>query len=85
MTALVAELNKAEKAGEIQFSSAPGTPREFVELLFTSIGGIKKKATSGADFRKQVRQLTEIFLDTLQCCEVGPIQGMTRFVPVLIP
>jgi AcrR family transcriptional regulator len=67
MTALVAELNKAEKAGEIQFSSAPGTPREFVELLFTSIGGIKKKATSGADFRKQVRQLTEIFLDTLKC------------------
>ncbi len=67
MTALVAELNKAEKTGEIQFSSAPGTPREFVELLFTSIGGIKKKATSGADFRKQVRQLTEIFLDTLQC------------------
>ena len=66
MSALVAELNKAEQAGEIQFSSAPGTPREFVDLLFTGIGGIKKKATSGADFRKQVRQLTQIFLAMLK-------------------
>ncbi len=66
MTTLVNELNKAAQVGEIQFTNAPGTPREFVELLFTSIGGIKKKATSGADFRKQVQQLTQIFLAMLK-------------------
>lgn len=65
MTALTSALKKADKAGEIDFGNSPARPREFVDLLFTGIGGIKKKATSGADFRRQVQRLTEIFLRTL--------------------
>jgi hypothetical protein len=37
-------------------------PRAFVELLFTALNGVKKRALNTAEFRKLVRQLTEIFL-----------------------
>jgi len=66
MTSLTSALRTADKTGEIDFSRSPTRPREFVELLFTGIGGIKKKATSGADFRRQVQQLTQIFLGILE-------------------
>lgn len=62
---LALSLEQAGKVGEIDLGKSPAAAEEFVALLFTSIGGIKKKASSGADFRRQVQQLTQIFLQTL--------------------
>lgn len=59
-------IKQAGKAGEIDLDKAPGGANEFVALLFTAIGGVKKKASSSADFRRQVQQLTQIFLQSLQ-------------------
>lgn len=58
-------LKQAEKAGEVSFAGSPAKADEFVALLFTAIGGIKKKASTAAEFRKQVEQVTQIFLQTL--------------------
>lgn len=58
-------LKQAEEAGEIDFSNAPAKPDEFVTLLFTAIGGIKQRATSGVEFRKQVEQVTTIFVQMI--------------------
>ncbi len=62
---LTEALKQAEKSGEINFANAPAKSDEFVSLLFTAIGGIKQQASSGADFRKKVEQVTHIFLQTL--------------------
>lgn len=58
-------LKQAEKSGEINFTNAPAKPDEFVALLFTAIGGIKQKAGTAAEFRKQVQQVTHIFLQMI--------------------
>lgn len=58
-------LKQAEESGEVSFASSPTNAAEFVSLLFTAIGGIKKKASTAAEFRKQVQQITQIFLQTI--------------------
>ena len=60
--ALARSLSEAEASGQITFSRTPMKPRAFVELLFTALNGVKKRAQSTAEFRKLVRQLNEIFL-----------------------
>jgi len=60
--ALTKSLSEAEARGQITFACAPMKPRAFVELLFTALTGVKKRALNRAEFRKLVRQLTEIFL-----------------------
>ena len=60
--ALTKSLSEAEARGQITFARAPMKQRAFVELLFTALTGVKKRALNRAEFRKLVRQLTEIFL-----------------------
>ena len=60
--ALTKSLSEAEARGQITFARVPMKPRAFVELLFTALNGVKKRALNTAEFRKLVRQLTEIFL-----------------------
>ena len=60
--ALTKSLSEAEAQGQITFARTPMKPRAFVELLFTALNGVKKRALNTAEFRKLVRQLTEIFL-----------------------
>ncbi|MFT4860809.1 MAG: AcrR family transcriptional regulator [Pseudohongiellaceae bacterium] len=55
-------LKQAEKSGEVSFEGSPLTAKSFVELLLTAIAGVKKKASSKAEFRKQTEQVAEIFL-----------------------
>lgn len=63
--ALAKTLSDAEQAGEVSFDDSPLKARSFVELLFTGLNGIKKKASNTAEFRKMVRQITEIFLQSI--------------------
>ena len=63
--ALARSLSEAEASGKITFTRTPMKPKAFVELLFTALNGVKKKAQNTAEFRKLVRQLTEIFLLSL--------------------
>lgn len=65
VTAFAKLLKDAEKAGDANFQNTPLTPKAFVELLFTALGGIKKKAKSTAEFRKNTEQLAQIFLRTI--------------------
>ena len=60
--ALTKSLSEAEARGQITFARVPMKPRAFVELLFTALNGVKKRALNTAEFRKLVRQLTETFL-----------------------
>ncbi|MFZ8955980.1 MAG: TetR/AcrR family transcriptional regulator [Pseudohongiellaceae bacterium] len=60
--ALTKSLSEAEAREQITFARTPMKPRAFVELLFTALNGVKKRALNTAEFRKLVRQLTEIFL-----------------------
>lgn len=62
---LITALKQADRQGEMDLSRSPARAEEFVALLFAAIGGIKKKATSAADFRKQVQQVTRIFLQSI--------------------
>jgi AcrR family transcriptional regulator len=64
-TAMAKTLSDAEAAGELNFSHSPLKPRTFVELLFTGLGGVKKKASNTAEFRKMVKQLAEVFLQSV--------------------
>ena len=59
---LATALEEAEQAGEVDFTEAPLKPKAFVELLLASITGIKKKVSTTAEFRKQIRQISLIFL-----------------------
>ncbi|GJM13473.1 MAG: hypothetical protein DHS20C12_18760 [Pseudohongiella sp.] len=56
-------LKSAEKSGELSFQNTPMSPKAFVELLLSSISGLKKKAGTKAEYRKQTQQVAEIFLD----------------------
>ena len=60
--ALAKSLSEAQARRHITFARTPMKPRAFVELLFTAINGVKKRAQNTAEFRKLVIQLTEIFL-----------------------
>ena len=61
-TALARSLSEAEASGQITFTRTPMKPKAFVELLFTALNGVKKRAQNTSEFRKLVRQLTELFL-----------------------
>ncbi|PCH61953.1 MAG: hypothetical protein COC19_03665 [SAR86 cluster bacterium] len=65
ITALAKVLRDAEKSGEVSFQNTPLTHKAFVELLLSSISGIKKKAGTKAEYRKQTQQLAQIFLSTV--------------------
>ena len=65
VTAFSNTIKEAEKCGEANFQDTPLTPKSFVELLITALGGIKKKAKTITEFRKQTTQVAEIFLATI--------------------
>jgi len=62
IAALAKELKDAEKSGEVSFKNTPMSHKAFVELLLSSIAGIKKKAGTKAEYRKQTQHVAEIFL-----------------------
>lgn len=64
-SALASTLSTAEAAGEVSFTKSSLKPKTFVELLFASLGGIKKKATSTKEFRKLVKQVADVFLQSI--------------------
>jgi len=63
--ALAKTLSDAEQAGEVNFENSPLKPKAFVELLFTGLNGVKRKASNTAEFRKMVKQLAEVFLQSV--------------------
>lgn len=63
VAALAKALKDAETSGEVSFENAPMTHRAFVELLLSSIAGIKKQAGTKAEYRKQTQHVAEIFLN----------------------
>ena len=65
ITALTKVLKDAEKLGEVNFKNTPMTHKTFVELLLSSIAGIKKKAGTKAEYRKQTQQVAQIFLSAI--------------------
>lgn len=58
-------LREAEKSEQLSLKDSPLSHKAFVELLFTAIGGVKKKANSTADFRKKTEQVATIFLKSI--------------------
>ena len=62
---LANELEEAAKQGEASFSNGALKPEAFVELLLSSLNGLKKKAASTTEFRKQTRQVASIFLNSI--------------------
>lgn len=58
-------LNSAEKEGDVSFQNVSMSARAFVELLLASVKGIKKKAGSKAEYRKQTKQAARIFLSSI--------------------
>ena len=65
MAALVKELKKADQSGEVNFQNNPLSHKAFVDLLLSSIGGVKKNSVSKADYRKKTQQVIEVFLKTI--------------------
>jgi AcrR family transcriptional regulator len=63
--ALAKTLSDAEQAGEVNLENSPLKPKAFVELLFTGLNGVKRKASNTAEFRKMVKQLAEVFLQSI--------------------
>ena len=64
--ALVKLLKNADKSDEVSFQNISLTHKGFVELLLSSIDGIKKNSTSKAEYRKRTQQLMQIFLNAIQ-------------------
>ncbi len=65
VTMLTKLLSEAEEIGEVQFSDSDMSPKAFVELLLSSIKGIKKMAGSKAEYRKQTQLAAHIFLKSI--------------------
>ena len=65
IAALAKLLKDADKSGEVSFENTPMTYKAFVELLLSSIGGLKKKAGSKAEYRKQTQQVAHVFLSSI--------------------
>ncbi|MEQ8315026.1 MAG: helix-turn-helix domain-containing protein [Gammaproteobacteria bacterium] len=65
VSSLAKLLNDAAKEGEVSFERMPMSAKAFVELLLASIKGIKTKAGTKAEYRKQTRQAAQIFLDSI--------------------
>lgn len=64
-------LADAEKTGQVSFATVSMSARAFVELLLTSMKGIKKKAGSTAEYRKQTGQAARIFLKSITTLPPG--------------
>ena len=58
-------LQEADKGGEVSFENSAMSHQAFVELLLSSIKGIKKMANSKEEYREQTRQVALIFLKTI--------------------
>lgn len=54
---------ESEESEEVSFQNMPMTHKAFVELLLSSISGLKKKAGTKAEYRKQTQHVVQIFLD----------------------
>lgn len=65
IAALAKLLKDADKSGEVSFKNTPMSYKTFVELLLSSIGGLKKKAGSKAEYRKQTQQVAHVFLSSI--------------------
>lgn len=65
VAALAKLLKDAELSGEANFGNTPLTHKAFVELLLASISGIKKKAGTKAEYRKQTKHVAQIFLSAV--------------------
>ena len=65
VAALVKELKKADQSGEVNFQNNPLSHKAFVDLLLSSIGGVKKSSVSKAEYRKKTQQVIEVFLKTI--------------------
>tara|TARA_R110002073_G_scaffold9346_3_gene47952 strand:- start:29 stop:640 length:612 start_codon:yes stop_codon:yes gene_type:complete len=63
--ALAKVLKEADESGEVSFKNTPMTHKAFVELLLSSIGGIKNKAGTKAEYRKQTQQVAQVFLSAI--------------------
>ncbi|MDG2140979.1 MAG: TetR/AcrR family transcriptional regulator [Gammaproteobacteria bacterium] len=66
VAALVKELKTADQSGEVNFQNNPLSHKAFVELLLSSISGVKKSSASKAEYRKKTRQVIEVFLKTIR-------------------
>jgi len=55
-------IDKARVSGEVRFADKAPKPKAFVELLMTSISGLKKKANTTRKFRRHIKEVTTIFL-----------------------
>lgn len=62
---LAEEIVRAAKAGEASLANLPVKPRAFVELLMSSVSGLKKKVKSNKDFRHQIRNVVAIFMRSI--------------------
>lgn len=62
VNALAKLLKQAEESGEVSFDNTPMSHKAFVELLLSSMKGIKKMAASKEDYRKQTQLVMQIFL-----------------------
>ncbi len=62
VTTLAKVLKDADSAGEVSFENTPMSHKAFVELLLSSMKGIKKMAGSKEEYRKQTEQVAQIFL-----------------------
>ena len=58
-------LEEAISNGEVVFSNMPMKPLAFVRLLISSIGGLKKHATSMKGLRRQISELVGIFFKSI--------------------
>jgi hypothetical protein len=55
-------IDKARASGEVRFADKAPKPKAFVELLMTSISGLKKNANTTQKFRRHIKEVTTIFL-----------------------
>ena len=58
-------LEEAISNGELVFSDMPMKPLAFVSLLMSSIGELKKHATSTKALRRQVSEVVGIFFESI--------------------
>ncbi len=70
---LAQALEEAESNGEISFTAISMQPITFVCLLMASIGGLKKHATSSKAFRRQISEVVEIFLISVNAAPAKPV------------
>jgi AcrR family transcriptional regulator len=58
-------IDEASARGEIKLGGKMPKTKPFVELLMSSISGQKKKANTTQTFRRQIKQVTHIFLQSI--------------------